>query len=305
MEVLVLGGTRFVGRALAERLLSEGRNVTVVSRRPDGAPKGARIVEGERGEGLKRLENKRFDTTIDFICPDGDSLEIVHATLDPGTYILISSTWLPRLDIPEAPLLDVTRRYLEGKRRAEKAVARLRKQGKAASAIRLPIMWGTGDRTGRLEYYRRRLREKRPLIVVDGGTNKVQIAWGKDIARVIAAWLEKGLSGDHLLWEALPDEGVPVMDVITHIAATEGVSPNLVEISHHELARDIPDFLITEPLWRETPVPMTPANLFEVAGLKPTPQTTWLTDLARLPLNVSEKHYFDAEQAYLEGRGHA
>ena len=305
MKILVLGGTRFIGRALVERLLAAGHRVTVASRRVENAPVGAETVGGERKTLLAKLRHRVFDATMDFICYDRDGPDHVLEAMQPGLYVVVSSTWISRLHNPRAPLLEVTRRYLEGKSGAEDAVSRLRAGGRAATVLRLPMVWGERDHTGRLDFYRRRIRTDRQVIAVDGGKNRAQIAWRDDVARVIATWLDRAGGERQPLWEALSDDGETVRAIIAEIAAAEDVKARLLTVSSANLARDFPGYLIDEPLWRETTVPVSEANLYAATGEKPTPRATWLAKLAQLPLDGDELGLMRAERAYLAGLGHA
>ncbi|HEX2202381.1 MAG TPA: NAD-dependent epimerase/dehydratase family protein, partial [Longimicrobium sp.] len=67
MEILVLGGTRFVGRKIAEAALERGHRVTLFNRGvtdPQGVP-GAEQVAGDRTVGLDALAGRRWDAVID------------------------------------------------------------------------------------------------------------------------------------------------------------------------------------------------------------------------------------------------
>lgn len=48
MKVLVIGGTRLLGRSLVKRFLSAGHNVTVLSHRPEKCAAGAECIDAER-----------------------------------------------------------------------------------------------------------------------------------------------------------------------------------------------------------------------------------------------------------------
>ena len=70
MKVLVLGGTRFMGRLLAWRLVAQGHEVTLVHRGTRAVPFAERVetLVGDRSTGVlpSLLEGRRFDATVDF-----------------------------------------------------------------------------------------------------------------------------------------------------------------------------------------------------------------------------------------------
>jgi nucleoside-diphosphate-sugar epimerase len=67
MKLLVIGGTRFSGRALTERALARGHEVTVFHRGKSGAdlfPEAEHVL-GDREEGLDALGGREFDAVVD------------------------------------------------------------------------------------------------------------------------------------------------------------------------------------------------------------------------------------------------
>ena len=67
MHILILGGTRFLGRALVESALAEGHEVTLFNRgktNPDLFPEIETLI-GERDGGLGVLEGRQWDAVID------------------------------------------------------------------------------------------------------------------------------------------------------------------------------------------------------------------------------------------------
>lgn len=66
MRILILGGTVFVGRALAEAALRRGHEVTLFNRgtRP-GLIAGAKEIHGDRGVSLEPLHGKSWDSVLD------------------------------------------------------------------------------------------------------------------------------------------------------------------------------------------------------------------------------------------------
>lgn len=65
MEILVLGGTEFVGRAVVEEALGRGWAVTVFNRGRHPAPAGVTALAGEREGDLAALARGRWDAVVD------------------------------------------------------------------------------------------------------------------------------------------------------------------------------------------------------------------------------------------------
>ena len=282
MHILILGGTRFLGRRVAEILVAAGHELTLLSRRSVSDFQGVRQVCAERGAGLNALKGQRFDLVLDFICYDGYGPGEVAVNVNPERYVLISSTWVPRLwsgaradelclglasSISELPAGTVN--YLSGKVFAEQAVASLRKGGRDAVSLRLPIMLGEGDHTGRFDFYRHRFADGGYLIAVAGGQNSAQIAVMDDLAQALVRWVEEVDIGRLSVWEGLPGEGRSVRSILDLMVLSAGVAAMLVDVSVAELVRDFPVFLEHEPFWRELAMPVTEANIYKAVGMAP------------------------------------
>ncbi|MER7989661.1 NAD-dependent epimerase/dehydratase family protein [Streptomyces noursei] len=67
MKLLILGGTEFVGRAVAEAALARGWDVTVFHRGRHAAPEGVTVHRGDRlaAGGLAALEDGAWDAVVD------------------------------------------------------------------------------------------------------------------------------------------------------------------------------------------------------------------------------------------------
>jgi len=66
MDLLVIGGTRFVGRHLVHSALSGGHRVTLLHRGGSGEPYlEAEHLHADRDEDLSALRGRRFDATVD------------------------------------------------------------------------------------------------------------------------------------------------------------------------------------------------------------------------------------------------
>jgi nucleoside-diphosphate-sugar epimerase len=288
MKILLLGGTRFAGRAVAARLLRDGHAVTISSRRPEGAPPGVRVLAGERPAVLAGLSaSAGLDLILDFTAYDEPAVGAALGACPDAAYVLISSTWLTKfnpglaVDAPvhgDAPstLPQVTQRYLTGKARAEGAVLAARELGRAAGVLRLPIMGGADDHTGRLDFYRRRLVDGGPLLLVNGGTNTANLVWCEDVADAIAGALSRERLWRAPILDGLPDSGQTVGAVLAALAEAEDVPLRSRAAAADWLQADLPAYLEQEPLWREHAVTPGRANLFALSGHRPHDLREWL-----------------------------
>lgn len=112
MELLVLGGTRFLGRAVAEAALGRGHAVTALARGTAPPPDGVTFVRADRDEedGLAALAGRAWDSVVDV------TLHPVHVRravrdLTTGHWVFVSTANVYADDAgPEpdesAPLLD-------------------------------------------------------------------------------------------------------------------------------------------------------------------------------------------------------
>jgi nucleoside-diphosphate-sugar epimerase len=284
-RILVLGGTRFVGRQVVAAL-STRHDLTIVSRRSAGVA-GVRELRAERAAGLAALRGQRFDRVLDFIAYDQTGVE--DAAMLGDSYLAVSSTWLPRLNgaaanavVPEddsrAPstMLQVTRNYLKGKARLEGELQRIAGKGRIVAALRLPILMGDGDHTGRLDFYRRRIADGNGVLLVDGGQNLVQVLWSGDAVRIISRLVDVEPPRTGAILEALPDAGRPVKQLLGLIAAAMGRSLLPVSAEREAVSAAIDTYLDAEPLWREAPLAITEDNAFRKLSMAATSTESWL-----------------------------
>ncbi len=282
MRILIVGGTRFHGKQVASLLIAAGHELFILSRRRVSFAGNVSQICEDRRTGLLALRGERFDLVLDFVCHSGEEPAEVARNVRLGTYVLISSTWVPRLwggrladELrPELAannkiLMPATIKYLEGKIRAELSLVELRRLGLNAVTLRLPIILGEGDHTGRFAFYSDRFTDGGSVILVDGGKNLAQIAVMENLAKAIVSWLGKIDVGRYDIWEALPGKGVSVRDILGQTTEQGGRYEDLIDVPMAEIQSSIPEYLDEEPFWRETPMSISEANIFTALGMIP------------------------------------
>jgi 2'-hydroxyisoflavone reductase len=115
MRLLVLGGTGFVGRVVADLAVRRGDQVTVVNRGHRAPPPGTTALTGDREspDGLDALRDGDWDAVVDTWSADGDAVRRTAELLDgrAGHYTYVSSRSVYRFGAggpltEDAPLTD-------------------------------------------------------------------------------------------------------------------------------------------------------------------------------------------------------
>jgi len=92
-RILVIGGTRFVGHAMAEAALAAGHEVTLLHRNPTTELPGATHLLADRNGDLSVLADGRWDATIDVCAYVPSQVRRLHEALgDRGGHHLFVST---------------------------------------------------------------------------------------------------------------------------------------------------------------------------------------------------------------------
>jgi nucleoside-diphosphate-sugar epimerase len=214
MNVLVIGGTRFLGYHLIQRLLNEGTKVVLFNRgiHPDDFGDKVERVVGDRKDYKKfydTFHRRQFDVVVDLIGYDPDDVEVAVKTLknNIGQYIFISTgqvylvtknKHLPSAekdyyqDIIECPPGEEAA-YLYGirKRHCEDFLEEAFKfQHFPSVRFRCPIIHGERDYTLRLYSYLLRMLDENPLIIPESSDPVIRHVYVKDVVDAIFSVLQ-------------------------------------------------------------------------------------------------------------------
>ncbi|MFI6037185.1 NAD-dependent epimerase/dehydratase family protein [Streptomyces sp. NPDC051315] len=191
-EVLVIGGNRYFGKRLIERLLKAGDRVTVVNRGSAPPPPGVTHLVADRDDERSlstALGERTFDVVVDQVCytPRQAATALRVFTGRTRRYVMTSTvevyeyedsiapvreTDVDPLTVPvdlELPWDDAQFReshYGEGKRQAEAVFAAAGASGPPYVSVRVAhVLGGDDDFTGRLAHYADRIRAGEPIAV--------------------------------------------------------------------------------------------------------------------------------------------
>jgi nucleoside-diphosphate-sugar epimerase len=211
MEILIIGGTRFVGRSLVEAARERGHAITMFNRgrTNPGAFPGVEEVHGDRDGGLEALDGRRWDAVVD-TC--GYVPRVVRASAEQlagaaGRYAFVSSLSVypdnattgidetaPVGTLDDPSVEEVTEdTYGPLKALCEEGVRRA--FGDRALILRCGMIVGPHDYTDRFTYWVRRVARGGEVLVPDPPTYRIQLIDVRDLATWTVRMIEQGVGG--------------------------------------------------------------------------------------------------------------
>ena len=203
MKILILGGTLFLGRHIAEVALRRGHALTLFNRGRHGADlfPAAEQLRGDRDTDLDALRDRVFDCVIDTCGYRPEQLQTVSEALAGGSahYIFISSISVYRGFAPgqtfdeDAPLLQGNEGYGALKARSEEAIEAAL-PGRVAH-VRPGLIVGPHDPTGRFGYWPCRVARGGQVLAPGRPERPVHWIDVRDLAEWCVHLAEQGSTG--------------------------------------------------------------------------------------------------------------
>lgn len=288
MRVLVIGGTSFVGRAIAWSAWHHGHEVTVFNRgrTPSDLPEAVERLVGDRGGDLSALAGRTFDATVDVIAyRPSDVDRLADAIGDRGgRHLQISSVsayrdtealgateddlalWdLDGLD-PEGPVTGAT----YGPLKAACELAARRRFGGEVAIVRPTFVIGGHDATLRFPYWVARAARGGEVAVPGPRGTHFQWIDARDLAEFAVGVLDDGLVGPFHV--ASPSGGTTFVEAMTRVVAHAGpAGSRVVEVPAE--AVEAAGLASRFPLWRpdDEPIMALDTSRARAAGLVARP----------------------------------
>lgn len=225
-NILIIGGSRFVGPHIVNYLSQCGHAITVFNRGriKTDYPTGVCFVKGDRNEefGLK----ERFDVVIDMCAYYGFQTERAIRELkfdffiNFGTAAAYKKTeTFPLME--ELPLSDwpLWGDYNRGKVECEEI---LKKSGVKYATVRPTYILGQKNYIPRESFIYSRIKNGLPLILPGNGEALVQFAAAKDVAASFIMIAEKQLGG---AFNCAGDEIITLKELVEAMATITGKKP--------------------------------------------------------------------------------
>ena len=225
MKLLLLGGPRFLGRAIADAALERGHELTFFNRgttNPDLYPGVERII-GDRAGDLTGLGERTWDAVID---TSGYLPSEVRASAEAlatcGVYCFVSSISVyadfarpndedsPLAELGDLPANEVTNEsYGALKALCEEAAREVFRE--RALVVRPGLIVGPHDPTGRFTYWPHRVARGGEVVAPAPPDRRTQVIDVRDLGEWIVELCARGSSGTFnathpgLMWSELLD----------------------------------------------------------------------------------------------------
>ncbi len=235
-DILILGGTGFLGPHIVESARARGHRVTLFNRgqsNPHLFP-DVEQVHGDRERDLDALKGRTWDAVVD---PSGYLPRIVKTSADflaagVGQYIFISSISVykdltpgadeahPLRALSEPGSEEVLKHYGALKALCERVVSAAFED--RALIIRPGLIVGPGDPTDRFTYWPVRIDRGGEILAPGNGDDPAQVIDGRDLAAWILSCVEQNLTGTFNATG--PRDAVTMRDLLSQCQAGVGVT---------------------------------------------------------------------------------
>ena len=233
MKILVMGGTRFVGRPLVARLQAQGHALTLFTRGKNPVPAGVEHLRGDRSsdEGLSALQGRSFDVIVDSSGrKQEDSSRVVDITGAPShRFVYVSSAGVyadsDQWPLDESSPTDPQSRHA-GKADTE---AWLRREGIAFTSFRPTYIYGPGNYNPVERWFFDRIVHNRPIPLPGDGSTITQLGHVEDLAEAMARCIEVDAAANRI-YNCSGKQGITFRGLIRSAAVACGRDPDGLDL---------------------------------------------------------------------------
>jgi 2'-hydroxyisoflavone reductase len=209
MQLLVLGGTKFLGRHVVDEALARGDEVTIFTRgetNPGLFPEVEHLT-GNRDGKLDALHGRRWNAVIDTSAYVPrimrQSAELLRDAVERYVFVSTVSVYAdpsvpldehsPLDELADAETEDVEQHYGALKAACERVLDEV--YGERATSVRAGLIAGPHDPTDRFTYWPRRLAEGGDVLAPGRPERPVQVIDARDLAAFLVVLAQHGPGG--------------------------------------------------------------------------------------------------------------
>ena len=301
MRILIIGGTRFVGRHIAQAASDAGHDLTLFHRGRSGTglfPAATHVI-GDRNGDLAGLRSADWDATIDVSAYRPRQVRNLAEALDGrgGRHQYISTVSVYQPPLPpnfaeDAPLVELTDPDVEvtddtyGGLKVLCERAAMDAYGADTTVIRPTYVIGPYDYTGRFTWWVNRLARGGEVLAPGAPTDPIQVIDARDMGTWALDLLERKASGTYHAVSPPPPFGFgDLLDAIAAEVAPAGTTLTWVDSEFLHAAGETYDS-----------VPMWPGGDEFTDANAASPAAAYASGLSPRPLRQSIRELYEFEQ---------
>ena len=233
MKILVMGGTRFVGKSLVRKLLNQNYDVDVFTRGNKAHHEKTNLIRGDRNnlESILKLKNKKYDFVYDISGRELEQTKLLIQNLCDSfqRYIYVSSAGVYKdnyeLPLSENDPVDTNSRH-KGKFETENW---LTNQKIPFTSFRPTYIYGPGNYNKIENWFFERLFNNKSIPIPGDGSLITQLGHVSDLTDVMIRCINYDISKNNI-YNCSGDKGVTIKGLIYLCAEVCGLNKNDISL---------------------------------------------------------------------------
>jgi nucleoside-diphosphate-sugar epimerase len=283
INILILGGTKFIGKALVNAMEKKYFRIDVLSKKKYANKNINKLYHIDLKDFEKLDIKKKYDYIFDFISKDTSVLKKILKKINFNKYIFISSVWLAKINrnlkldrsikkiLLNKELPNITKKYLLNKYKLENFLVNAsNKNNKKLCILRLPIILGNNDVTERLDFYTKRALDSYGQIILKDKRIDLNLLYVEDFCTAIIKLIKNKKWGDNKFLEGLNFSNISYENFLKTISIQLGVKQtNFFYLNRQSVKKKIKNYFNYNPFLNEVPLNITKNNIFKLTNCKP------------------------------------
>ena len=240
MKILVMGGTRFVGKSLVSKLLNNDFDIDIFTRGNKSNPENTNLIKGDRNdiESILKLKNKKYDVIYDISGREVEQTKLLIENLDDSfhRYIYVSSAGVYKenyeLPLSENSPLDPNSRH-KGKFETENW---LLDQKIPFTSFRPTYIYGPGNYNKIENWFFERLLHNKTIPIPADGSLITQLGHVSDLSDAMIKSLDFEKSKNNI-YNCSGNKGVTIKGLIYLCAEVCGLNKNEISFNKFDFQK--------------------------------------------------------------------
>lgn len=291
-NILIIGGTRFLGPEIIKKNLRLGNKVTIFNRGTDYGrkiPEEVLSIKGNRlnKNNLRKLKDKKYDFIYDMCCYNPEEAELILKEVEPESNIIFLSSAavykrtkiFPLYESSELGPWSTFGDYGECKAKIEKIYTKYcKKKNLNLTILRPNYLLGKNNYFDRENYFFSRLLKDQPILIPGSGDSMQQFCFLEDTAKAFIKipFTQKiqveivNIAGKDL---------ISLRDFINICGEIVGKKPHLIKIFNGEFGIEEESFYDELYPFPNVTFITSAQKMTEVYKINPTPLLTGLKEI--------------------------